>query len=146
MSVAVPILGRSFTKTVTPIRGSPLRSLTDPMTRSEARFSALSAAAALPMTICRPESFQVFSVPAKSTSSTSSTVWSETLIDTRRGGVENIVVIDENTVALVFDAGEYLLEGDILQIERDAGIRGGRLCDERAERPDCGQQKQDFYP
>ena len=61
-------------------------------------------------------------------------------------GVENIVVIDENTVALVFDAGEYLLEGDILQIERDAGIRGGRLCDERAERPDCGQQKQDFYP
>jgi len=84
MSVAVPTLGRSFTKTVTPISGSPFVSLTEPMTRSGVCFSALLAAAALPMTICRPESFHVFSVPAKSTSSTFPTGWSETLIDTRR--------------------------------------------------------------
>lgn len=61
-------------------------------------------------------------------------------------GVEDVVVVDENIVALVFDAREYLLERDILQVERDACIRGGRLCGDRAEQPDCGQQKQDFYP
>ena len=60
--------------------------------------------------------------------------------------VEDAVVIDENIVALVFDAGEYLFEGDVLQVERDTCIRGGGLCGDGAGQPDCGQQKQDFYP
>ena len=64
MSVAVPILGRALTRTVTPMSGSLFGSLTTPVIRAIFWGTPVPGDADRPMTICRPESFHVLPVPA----------------------------------------------------------------------------------
>ena len=60
--------------------------------------------------------------------------------------VQDVVVVDEDVVALAFDLCEYLLDGAVLYVERDGFRRLCRLCTDGPDEPDCCQQKQECYP
>lgn len=60
--------------------------------------------------------------------------------------VQDVVVVNEDVVALAFDQCEDLLDGAVLYVERDGFRRLCRLCTDGPDEPDCCQQKQECYP
>jgi hypothetical protein len=60
--------------------------------------------------------------------------------------VQDVVVVDENVVALALDLREDLFDRAVLYVERDGFRLLCRLCADGPDEPDCSQQKQERYP
>lgn len=146
MSVAVPMFGRALMRIVTPMSGSLFWSLTTPVMR-----------VIVPGCSCgRSYGASDDDLPSREFPGVVGS--GEQLFQDSRNGliryfqgdfavdVQDVVVVNEDVVALAFDQCEDLLDGAVLYVERDGFRRLCRLCTDGPDEPDCCQQKQECYP